>query len=99
MKKIVVAIMGGTVVLIGLAMLVLPGPGLVVILGGVAILATEFIWARRWMNKGKRTAGRWKQARAAGLSRWNALKQCLFRRPKLLRSRSNCPADTPASPP
>ncbi len=98
MKKIVVAIIGGTVVLIGLAMTVLPGPAIVVIPAGIAILATEFVWARRWLNKGKRTAGRWKKARAAGLSRWAAFKQCLSRRPKTRRENSNCPADTPANP-
>lgn len=42
--------MGMTVVLIGVAMLVLPGPGLVVIPIGLAILATEYAWARRWLN-------------------------------------------------
>lgn len=102
MKKIVVAIVGGTVVLIGLAMTVLPGPAIVVIPAGVAILATEFVWARRWLNKGKRTAGRWKTARAQGLSRWEAFKlcvKCLGRPPKRKPgSRSNSLAGTPANP-
>jgi uncharacterized protein (TIGR02611 family) len=53
MKKFFIALMGGTVVLIGVAMLVLPGPGALVIAGGLAILATEFIWARSALRNGK----------------------------------------------
>ena len=40
MKKFFIALISGTVVLIGVAMLVLPGPGVLVIAGGLAILAT-----------------------------------------------------------
>jgi uncharacterized protein (TIGR02611 family) len=40
---------GGTVVAIGVAMIVLPGPAFVVIPAGLAILATEFVWARRML--------------------------------------------------
>ena len=53
MKKLFVALIGGTVLLLGAAMLVLPGPGLLVVAGGFAILATEFIWARLAMRKAK----------------------------------------------
>jgi hypothetical protein len=53
-RRIVIATIGGTVVLIGVAMLVLPGPAVVVIPLGLAILATEFVWARRWLRKLKR---------------------------------------------
>ena len=49
-RRIVVAVVGATVVGIGLAMLVLPGPGLVVIPTGLAILGLEFAWARRWLR-------------------------------------------------
>jgi uncharacterized protein (TIGR02611 family) len=49
-RRIVISIMGGTVILIGIAMLVLPGPGLVVIPVGLAILATEYAWAHRWLR-------------------------------------------------
>ncbi len=44
--KVVVSIAGPVVVLAGIAMLVLPGPGLVVISLGVALLALEYRWAR-----------------------------------------------------
>jgi uncharacterized protein (TIGR02611 family) len=50
-KRIVVAIIGGTVTLIGIALIVLPGPAFIVIPIGLSILATEFLWARRWLKK------------------------------------------------
>jgi hypothetical protein len=51
MKKILIGIMGGTVLLIGIAMIVLPGPAIVVIPVGLAILATEYAWARLCKDK------------------------------------------------
>jgi tellurite resistance protein TerC len=42
-KRIVVAVVGGTVTLIGIALIVLPGPAFVVIPIGLSILATEFV--------------------------------------------------------
>lgn len=53
MKRFFIALIGGTVVLVGIAMLVLPGPAVVVIPMGLAILATEFIWARRALRQTK----------------------------------------------
>ena len=50
-RRVIVAVVGGTVLLFGLALLVLPGPALLVIPLGLAILATEFVWARRWLRK------------------------------------------------
>lgn len=50
-RRIAVSIVGGTVLLIGVAMLVLPGPGLVVIPLGLAILGIEYAWARVWLRK------------------------------------------------
>ena len=52
-KRIVVAIFGGTVTLIGLALIVLPGPAFIVIPIGLSILATEFLWARRWLHSAR----------------------------------------------
>jgi hypothetical protein len=49
-RKIVVAVIGTTVLLAGLAMLLLPGPGWAAIFAGLAILASEFVWAR-WVLK------------------------------------------------
>jgi tellurite resistance protein TerC len=53
-RKIVVAVIGTTIVLIGIAMVVLPGPGTVVILSGLVILASEFAWARWLLRRGKK---------------------------------------------
>jgi tellurite resistance protein TerC len=52
-KRIVIAIVGGTILLIGLVMLVLPGPGLLVIPIGLGILGIEFAWARVWLKRVK----------------------------------------------
>lgn len=52
-KKVIVGVMGGTVVLVGVAMIVLPGPAFVVIPLGLAILATEFAWAKKLLRKVK----------------------------------------------
>ncbi|OGL03487.1 MAG: hypothetical protein A3E31_08125 [Candidatus Rokubacteria bacterium RIFCSPHIGHO2_12_FULL_73_22] len=50
-RRLVVAVIGGTVLALGVAMLVLPGPAFVVIPLGLAILATEFVWARRLLKR------------------------------------------------
>ena len=50
-RRIVIAVVGATVVLIGVVMLLTPGPGLVVIPLGLAILSIEFAWARLWLKR------------------------------------------------
>lgn len=55
-KRIVVIVIGGTVTLIGVALLVLPGPAFIVIPVGLSILATEFLWARRLLKKARELA-------------------------------------------
>ena len=50
-RQIVIAVIGGTVVLAGIIMLVTPGPALLVIPLGLAILAVEFAWARHWLKQ------------------------------------------------
>lgn len=52
-RRVIVGVIGGTVLLIGIALMVLPGPAIVVIPLGLAILATEFVWARRWLQKAR----------------------------------------------
>jgi uncharacterized protein (TIGR02611 family) len=49
-RRVVILVVGLTVVAIGAAMIVLPGPAVVVIPVGLAILATEFVWARRLLD-------------------------------------------------
>ncbi|MBC8118871.1 MAG: PGPGW domain-containing protein [Burkholderiaceae bacterium] len=57
-KRIVVAVVGGTVTLIGIALLVLPGPAFIVIPIGLSILATEFVWAKGFLRKAREMARR-----------------------------------------
>ncbi len=52
-KRIIIIVFGVTIVLIGLALIVLPGPGLIVIIFGLAILASEFVWAERLLQHAK----------------------------------------------
>lgn len=52
-RQIIAAVVGGTVLLIGVALLVLPGPAFIVIPLGLAILASEFVWARHLLRKAK----------------------------------------------
>lgn len=52
-KRIVVMVLGGTVLAIGVALIVLPGPAFIVIPAGLTILAIEFAWARRLLNKAR----------------------------------------------
>lgn len=54
-RRIVVAVVGTTVLLLGIVMLVTPGPAFVVIPAGLAILGLEFAWARYWLRKARRT--------------------------------------------
>lgn len=55
-RRIIVSVVGATVLLIGIALLVLPGPAFIVIPIGLAILATEYAWARYWLKKVRRIA-------------------------------------------
>ena len=53
-RKIVVGVIGGTIVLVGIVLLITPGPASVVIPLGLLILASEFAWARWLLRRGKR---------------------------------------------
>jgi uncharacterized protein (TIGR02611 family) len=53
LRKVIIAVIGGTVVLIGIALIVLPGPAFIVIPIGLAILATEFAWAQSVLARAK----------------------------------------------
>jgi uncharacterized protein (TIGR02611 family) len=50
-RRIVVATVGSTILAVGIFMLVLPGPGIVVIPVGLAILSIEFAWGRFWLRR------------------------------------------------
>jgi uncharacterized protein (TIGR02611 family) len=49
-RQVIVFVVGGVTLTVGLVMLVLPGPAIVFIPLGLAILATEFRWARKWLS-------------------------------------------------
>lgn len=53
LRRAIVGIIGFTVLAIGVAMIVLPGPAFIVIPLGLAILATEFVWAKALLEKAK----------------------------------------------
>lgn len=55
-RRVIIFVFGMTVLLIGVAMIVLPGPAIVVIPIGLAILATEYAWARRWLKIARESA-------------------------------------------
>jgi len=50
-RRTAVAVAGSMVVVVGLALLVLPGPGLLLLTAGLALLASEFAWAQRWLTR------------------------------------------------
>jgi len=56
-KRIGITIAGFVVILAGIVLLVLPGPGWALIFLGLAILATEYVWARRLLEKAKEKFG------------------------------------------
>ena len=63
---VIVAVIGSTILLFGLALIVLPEPAVVVVPLGLAILATEFAWARRLVRRGGvffHKARRWQRQR------------------------------------
>lgn len=57
-RKAAVLVVGVAVLLAGVALLALPGPGMLVIIVGLVILSTEFAWAERWLDYAvEKTAG------------------------------------------
>jgi uncharacterized protein (TIGR02611 family) len=63
-RRIAIGVVGGTVLALGVVMMITPGPGVAGILAGLGILAIEFAWARSWLRKAKAKA----QAMASSLS-------------------------------
>jgi len=55
-RRIVVGVIGGTILLIGIAMVVLPGPAIIVVPLGLGVLGLEFAFARLWLRKLRATA-------------------------------------------
>jgi Putative transmembrane protein (PGPGW) len=49
-RRLIIFFFGGLFLILGVAMLVLPGPAVLLIPLGLAILASEFPWARKWLT-------------------------------------------------
>lgn len=64
MKKVLIGLLGGTVLLIGLVLVFLPGPAILVIPLGLGILATEFAWARHYKDKMEAKFAEWRRRKA-----------------------------------
>lgn len=58
LRKLIVGVIGVTILLIGVAMVVLPGPAFIMIPVGLGVLATEFTWARRMIRRARVMIGR-----------------------------------------
>jgi uncharacterized protein (TIGR02611 family) len=69
LRKLIVAVIGVTVVLFGIALIVLPGPAFIVIPVGLAILATEFAWARRAIRRAQVLIAKARRSDFAGKAR------------------------------
>lgn len=57
-RKLVYSVLGITILLVGIVMIVLPGPAFIVIPLGLAVLASEYAWARRIIRRGRVFVGR-----------------------------------------
>lgn len=58
-KKVFVAIIGGVVLLVGLVAIPYPGPGWLIVFAALAILSTEFVWARRLLHYARARYDKW----------------------------------------
>jgi uncharacterized protein (TIGR02611 family) len=52
-RKVLVGVAGGAIVLLGVLLIPLPGPGIPVVIAGIALLSTEFVWAARARDLGR----------------------------------------------
>jgi uncharacterized protein (TIGR02611 family) len=69
LKKSAVTILGVALLAAGLAMMVLPGPGILVIVAGLAVLGTEYVWARSLLDRAKTQAEKAQEAAVASRAR------------------------------
>jgi len=68
-KRFAVTVLGVALLALGLAMMVLPGPGILIIVGGLAVLATEYVWARRMLRRARKQAEQVQEAAVASPAR------------------------------
>jgi uncharacterized protein (TIGR02611 family) len=55
-KRVVILVVGVALLAVGLVMMVTPGPGILLIVAGLAVLATEFAWAEAMLDRAKQSA-------------------------------------------
>lgn len=70
-RWITVAVIGATLVVLGIVFMVLPGPGIPLVILGLVVLASEFAWAERTLHRVKRDGGRF----------WESIRSRISRRP------------------
>ena len=61
-RRVLITIAGFAIVILGLILVPLPGPGWLIVFGGLAILATEYVWAQKLLNFAKSKVGQAKDA-------------------------------------
>ena len=69
-RRFVILVIGSTVLLLGIALIVLPGPAILLIPAGLAILATEFLWARRLLARARGSLQTLKTKLGDTIGRW-----------------------------
>jgi uncharacterized protein (TIGR02611 family) len=65
LKRFAVTLVGAVLLALGVAMMVLPGPGILVIVAGLAVLATEYVWAQRLLKRARSQAEKVQEAAVA----------------------------------
>ncbi|MBI4218256.1 MAG: PGPGW domain-containing protein [Elusimicrobia bacterium] len=58
-RRMIVLVFGGTLLLLGIVLIFLPGPALLILPVALAVLGSEFVWARRLLKRVKKEAERW----------------------------------------
>ena len=66
MKRSAVTLVGVCLILGGIVLIPLPGPGILLVVAGLAVLATEYVWARRLLRRAKSQAERAQEEAVAG---------------------------------
>jgi uncharacterized protein (TIGR02611 family) len=57
--RVAVGLLGGAIVVLGIVLIPLPGPGWLIVFAGLAVLATEFVWAERLLRFSRRKVQGW----------------------------------------
>jgi uncharacterized protein (TIGR02611 family) len=98
-RRAAVFVIGVALLAVGLVMFVTPGPGIILLVAGLAVLATEFAWAEHLLDKAKEQATRAGQAsqRVPGVAAVTTRARRLW--PRRRRAEAAAPGDAPAATP